>query len=207
MWKKDEKTSAEPPPADDPPRQTRNPGRAEPPAPTRPTAEQAAIGPSITIRGDVTGDEDLLIQGTVEGSVDLADHAVKVGSEGRVKANIKGRIVTVEGEVEGDVEAEQQIILRPSADVKGDITAPRIVLEDGARFRGMVEMGELPGDDTGDRSKAGAGRDAVRGSSGTTSSAPPGNESGESSGKAGDDSKMGTTGSKSEREKVGGQAR
>jgi len=104
-------------------------------------SERATIGRSITIRGDVGGDEDLLIQGQVDGSVNLELHSVTVGSEGRVKANIAGRVVIVEGQVEGDLNAKEQIILRSSAHVAGDITAPRVVLEDGASFQGLVDMG------------------------------------------------------------------
>jgi cytoskeletal protein CcmA (bactofilin family) len=120
------------------------------PAPERPasvshsysSSERATIGRSITIRGEVTGDEDLLIQGRVDGSVDLKQHSVTVGREGEVKANITARVVTVEGKVEGNLSADEQVILRASATVQGDITAPRVVLEDGARFRGGVDMGE-----------------------------------------------------------------
>lgn len=137
MWKKDEV-----------PTQTPTATRPEPtPRPERPTsssapAERATIGRSITIKGEVTGDEDLLIQGRVDGSVDLKQHAVTVGPDGEVKASIVARIVTVEGRVEGDLSADEQVILRSSASVHGDITAPRVVLEDGARFRGGVDMGE-----------------------------------------------------------------
>jgi cytoskeletal protein CcmA (bactofilin family) len=105
------------------------------------SSERATIGRSITIRGDVGGDEDLLIQGQVDGSVSLDLHSVTVGSQGRVNANITGRVVVVEGQVEGDLNAKEQIILRSSAQVKGDISAPRVVLEDGASFRGLVDMG------------------------------------------------------------------
>jgi cytoskeletal protein CcmA (bactofilin family) len=100
------------------------------------------IGRSISIVGEVKGEEDLLIQGRVEGSVDLRNQSVTVGEGGRVKADITGRIVAVEGEVEGNLQAEEQVILRSSARVKGDITAPRVVLEDGASFRGLVDMGD-----------------------------------------------------------------
>jgi len=135
MWKKDdtpEETSA---PGG---KGTWNPDRSSRgPAPP----QQATIGRSIRIRGEVSGDEDLLIQGHVDGSVNLKDHAVTVGPEGDVKANITGRIVTVEGKVEGDLTGAERVILRGSAEVAGDITAPRVVLEDGVRFRGGVEMG------------------------------------------------------------------
>jgi len=136
MWKKDEATGMEPQGVDTPPRPTHAA------RPSSPAGSRAVIGPSITIRGEVSGDEDLLIQGRVEGSVDLELHAVTVGGEGRVNANITARIVTVEGEVEGDLKAKEQVILRGSARVKGDLTAPRVVLEDGANFRGLVDMGD-----------------------------------------------------------------
>ena len=100
----------------------------------------AVFGPSITIKGDVTGDEDLLIQGRVEGSVDLAQHNVTIGPSGKVKAGVSGRMVVVEGEVEGDLRAVEQIILRRTAKVEGSLSAPRVALEDGASFRGGIEM-------------------------------------------------------------------
>ena len=136
MWKKDEAMP-------DTPREVEVPRRPEVPrsTPSAPTG-RAVIGPSIMIHGEVTGDEDLLIQGNVEGSVDLEEHALTVGAEGRVKANIKARVITVEGEVEGDLRARDQVVLRSAASVKGDITAPRVVLEDGANFRGLVDMGD-----------------------------------------------------------------
>ncbi len=100
----------------------------------------AMIGPSITIKGDVSGDEDLIIQGRIEGKVDLAQHNVTIGEDGRVKADVHGRTVIVEGEVEGDLRAQEQIILRHTAKVQGSIAAPRVSLEDGAVFRGGIEM-------------------------------------------------------------------
>lgn len=141
MWKKDdelEATANTPPPA----------GSATPTKPrtSNPQAglEQATIGRSITIRGDVTGDEDLLIQGRIEGTVDLKQHNVTVGPEGRVKANLKGRTVTIEGEVDGDVLGQEQVALRASSKVNGDIVAPRVVLEDGASFLGSIDMSGKP---------------------------------------------------------------
>jgi cytoskeletal protein CcmA (bactofilin family) len=115
-----------------------------PEAPRAPVARStghATIGPSIVVRGEVSGNEDLLIQGKLDGSVALDLNAVTVGSGGRVKADITGRIITIEGNVEGNLNAKEQIILRGSAVVQGDIKAPRVVLEDGASFRGLVDMG------------------------------------------------------------------
>ncbi len=101
----------------------------------------AIIGKSITIQGEVTGDEDLTIQGHVDGSVSLDEHAVTVGPDGKVDADIIARVITVEGHVDGDLDADDQIVLRGSARVEGDISAPRVVLEDGSYFRGAVDMG------------------------------------------------------------------
>jgi cytoskeletal protein CcmA (bactofilin family) len=102
--------------------------------------ERAIIGPSITIKGDVTGDEDLVIQGRVEGKVDLAQHNVTVGANGRIRANIFGRSVTVEGEVEGDLHADEHIAIRKSGKVHGNVSAPRVTIEDGAMFKGSIDM-------------------------------------------------------------------
>jgi len=137
MWKKDDVT----PPATVPPAgRERTSNHPETPAAPGEARERASIGRSITIKGEVQGEEDLLIQGRVEGSVDLQQQSVTVGQDGRVKADINGRIVTVEGEVEGDLQAQEQVILRASARVQGDIIAPRVVLEDGASFKGLVDM-------------------------------------------------------------------
>ena len=112
-----------------------------PRAPLARSTGSATIGPSILVRGEVSGNEDLLIQGELDGSVALDNNSVTVGGGGRVKANITGRIITIEGNVEGNLNAKEQIILRGSAIVQGDLKAPRVVLEDGASFRGLVDMG------------------------------------------------------------------
>ena len=111
---------------------------------TRPVSDRATIGPSITIHGDVTGEEDLLIQGRIEGKVDLKQHNVTIGSNGRVKADIYARTVIIEGGVEGSLFGDEQIIIRKSGQVRGDIVAPRVTLEDGATFKGSIDMEVTP---------------------------------------------------------------
>jgi cytoskeletal protein CcmA (bactofilin family) len=100
----------------------------------------AVIGSSITVKGDISGDEDVMILGRVQGTVNLAQHNVTIGPSGRVKADVHGKMVIVEGEVDGDLRAGEQIILRKTAKVEGSISAPRVALEDGAVFRGGIEM-------------------------------------------------------------------
>jgi cytoskeletal protein CcmA (bactofilin family) len=106
--------------------------------------DAATVGASIAIVGDITGDEDLTILGRIEGKVDLPQHVVTVGQTGRVKADIHARVVSVAGEVRGNLVAGEQILIRKTATMLGNLTAPRVGLEDGCSFRGSVEMESLP---------------------------------------------------------------
>lgn len=116
----------------------------EPAARQRTDSSQfAVIGRSIQISGDVKGDEDLMIEGDVSGTVELKNHALTVGKEGKVKANISARSITVDGTTDGDLFASERIAIRASADVRGNLLAPRISIEDGAHFKGSVEMDQV----------------------------------------------------------------
>jgi cytoskeletal protein CcmA (bactofilin family) len=102
--------------------------------------DKATIGPSITIKGELIGDEDLLIQGRVEGRVDLRKHNITVGKSGRIKADLFGQCIHIEGEVEGNLFGDEQVVVRQSGVVHGNITAPRVSLEDGSKFKGSIDM-------------------------------------------------------------------
>ena len=114
-----------------------SPVASEPP---RRSTTGATIGPSIFIKGDLSGEEDLVIEGRVEGKVDLKQNNVTVGKNGRVRADVFGRVVIIEGEVDGNVFAREQAILRQAGAIRGNITSPRVVLEDGSRFKGSIDM-------------------------------------------------------------------
>ena len=98
------------------------------------------------IKGTVTGDEDLLIQGKVEGSIDLSAHEVTVGESGKVNADIMARTVRIDGEVSGDITGDEMVVISRTGNVRGNITAPRMTLEDGAIFKGAIDMD--PGETT-----------------------------------------------------------
>jgi len=102
------------------------------------------IGPSIKIKGEVTGEEDLLIQGKVEGTITLKNQEVSVGESGEVLADINARVVKIEGEVIGDIAGREKVVIAKSGNVRGNIVAPRVTLEDGAIFKGSIDMD--PGD-------------------------------------------------------------
>ena len=105
----------------------------------------ATIGPSIRIKGELSGEEDLLVQGVVEGSVDLPKNLLTVGQDGQVNATVTARRVEVDGKVEGDISGTEQVVLRRSGQVRGNIAAPRVTLEDGCRFKGSIDMDEESG--------------------------------------------------------------
>jgi cytoskeletal protein CcmA (bactofilin family) len=107
---------------------------------TQSSKERALIGPSIEIKGDMRGAEDLHIEGRVDGKIDLPQCGVTVGKSGRVNADITSRTIVVMGEVNGDMFGEEQIILRQSSTVHGNLFAPRVTLEDGAKFKGSIDM-------------------------------------------------------------------
>jgi cytoskeletal protein CcmA (bactofilin family) len=98
------------------------------------------IGASIVVRGEISGEEDLLVEGRVEGKIDLRQNAVTVGAKGQLVAEVHARLLLIDGEVEGNLTAEEQVVLRKSGRVKGDIVSPRVTIEDGARFKGSIDM-------------------------------------------------------------------
>jgi len=100
----------------------------------------AAIGPSIFVKGNLTGEEDLLIEGRVEGKIVLKKNSVSVGRSGRVKADIHGNSIRVDGEVQGNLIGEKEIVIRASGQVEGNLVAPSITLENGSRFKGSIDM-------------------------------------------------------------------
>lgn len=102
--------------------------------------QTAIIGQSIQIKGELTGHEDLTIDGSVEGKIELKENNLTVGPNGKIKADINAKTVTITGEVHGDVTAEEKVEMRETGKLHGNIVAPRVVIADGALFKGSVEM-------------------------------------------------------------------
>ena len=100
----------------------------------------SVLGPTLYFKGDLSADEDLLIQGRVEGSVTHTQR-LTVGAQGTVKANIKAQLIIVEGTVEGDLIAEKSIFVKETARVCGNIVAPTVSILEGASFSGNIDMG------------------------------------------------------------------
>src|SRR5687767_14716860 len=98
------------------------------------------IGKSVVIKGELNGSEDLTIEGQVEGKIELKDHALTIGPNGKIKAQVFAKSVIVLGEVTGNVAASEKVDIRDGGSVDGDITSPRVAIAEGAHFRGSVDM-------------------------------------------------------------------
>lgn len=107
---------------------------------TEAKAPIAVIGPKIRFKGELEGEEDLLIQGSIDGTISLSGQNLIIGEQGQLRANARAKTINVEGRVKGDLEGEERISIRASSQVQGNIKAERVVLEDGAKFRGSIEM-------------------------------------------------------------------
>ncbi|MBM62021.1 MAG: cell shape determination protein CcmA [Acidobacteria bacterium] len=105
-----------------------------------PERETVTIGKSIVIKGDVTGSENLTIDGKVEGKIELKQHLLTIGQYGRIQAEVFAKSVVVLGEVAGNIRASEKVAIRDNGTVEGDIVAPRVAIAEGARFRGGIDM-------------------------------------------------------------------
>jgi cytoskeletal protein CcmA (bactofilin family) len=107
------------------------------------------IGKSVVIKGELTGSEDLTIEGHVEGKIELRQNVLTIGPNGRIKAQVFAKSVVILGEVTGNVTASEKVDLRDNGSVDGDIAAPRVAIAEGAHFRGSIDMqraGAKPGE-------------------------------------------------------------
>lgn len=116
--------------------------------------EQAHIGKSVVIKGEVSGSEDLYLDGQIEGAIDLKGNRLTIGPNGRVKANINARSAVIHGKLEGNINATDRVDLKQSATMTGDIVTQRISIDEGAFFKGGVDISQAA--NTGAKPGAGA---------------------------------------------------
>jgi cytoskeletal protein CcmA (bactofilin family) len=130
------------------------------------TAEFAHIGKSVIIKGELSGSEDLYVDGQVEGSIELSGNRLIIGPHGQVRANVNAKGVIVQGKLEGNIRASERAELAKSAVVAGDILTQRVAIEEGAYFKGKVDI-----------QREGAKMDGVKSSSSASPSAAVGSVS------------------------------
>ena len=105
----------------------------------------AVIGRSLTVTGEIAGEEDLLVEGRIEGTVSLKKHCVTIGETGAVDGDIHARIIRVSGDLKGDLFGGEQVVVHSTGNVRGNITAPQVCLENGAKLKGSIDMDPQPG--------------------------------------------------------------
>lgn len=98
------------------------------------------IGKSVIIKGELSGSEDLTIEGQVEGKIELRENILTIGPNGRIKAQVFAKSIVVEGHVTGDITATERVDIRDNGSVDGDLISPRVAIADGAHFRGSIDM-------------------------------------------------------------------
>jgi cytoskeletal protein CcmA (bactofilin family) len=140
MWKRDESVRPT----------SGQPAAPQPAAPATAAAPREAshimekdivnIGKSVVIKGELNGSEDLTIEGHVEGTIQLRDHVLTIGPNGRIKAQVFAKSVIVLGEVTGNVTASDKVDIRDNGSLDGDIVSPRVAIAEGAHFRGSIDM-------------------------------------------------------------------
>jgi cytoskeletal protein CcmA (bactofilin family) len=149
MWKRDEgvRPAGAPsaPPAGAPPAQAPQTPNVEPAAgASRSSATFARdvvnIGKSVVIKGELSGSEDLTIEGQVEGKIELRQNVLTIGPNGKIKAQVFAKSVIVLGEVVGNVTASEKVDIRDNGSVDGDLVSPRVAIAEGAHFRGSIDM-------------------------------------------------------------------
>lgn len=141
MWKPSQPGNTNLTPTPEPPRPAPPAPAFEPPGRTPPpTGDQATIGKGLFIKGEITGSESLFVDGKVEGSITLPGNRVTVGRNGQVAANITAREIVILGKIRGNVSASDRVEIRAEGSLTGDVTVARISIEDGAFFKGGIDI-------------------------------------------------------------------
>jgi cytoskeletal protein CcmA (bactofilin family) len=182
MWRKEEAKPQAAPQAPAPSTVSSQPAMVSAPAgapvsaatsPTLPVSPRATacIAQGIRIKGEITGKEDLFIDGTLEGKLDLGNASVTVGPNGKVKADVSAREVIVRGQLDGKIDGTERVQLWNSGRVTGEVRTERLAIEDGALLRGKVEAGRAQSRGAENRSKAGAAEASDSGKNSTAAAA------------------------------------
>ncbi len=140
MWKPTQSGPSSPAPTPEPIRQTPPAPAAEPARPAAVTGEQATIGKGLFIKGEITGSESLYIDGKIEGTINLPGNRLTIGKNGQVNASVNAREIVVLGKVKGNVSATDRVDIRAEGSLTGDVSAARISIEDGAFFKGGIDI-------------------------------------------------------------------
>ena len=155
MWKKRDEAVKPPQPATSSRSGPASTGQTE----STPQPERG-IGKRIVFKGELSGSEDLTIEGQVEGKIELRQNVLTIGPNARIKAQVDEKAIVIEGQVTGDITASERVDIRDHGSVDGDLVAPRVAIADGAHFRGSIDM-QRPGTKSEGESRGGENRRSV----------------------------------------------
>lgn len=124
--------------------QSTTPSSAPTPSPSASSvsssSKAAVLGATIKVKGDISGEENLLIEGQVEGSVSLSSHELTIGKTGKLNANLTAKNIRIDGQVDGDIIGKEKVVVTSTSQIKGNIVTPKMTLEEGARFKGTIDI-------------------------------------------------------------------
>ena len=145
MWKRDEPVRPSQPAPSHPVSSPPEAPAARVDAPRHVEREMVNIGKSVVIKGELSGSEDLLIEGQVEGKIELRQNLLTIGPNGKIKAEVFAKAIIVHGEVHGNITASEKVDIRDNGSVDGDLSSPRVAIAEGAHFRGSIDMQQKGG--------------------------------------------------------------
>lgn len=125
-----------------PEQKKQNPKHEQPLKNSSTSSQLASIGPSIHFKGELTGEEGLIIDGKVEGTIDLKGNQLIIGNNGEIKADVYAQTIIVNGSLTGELHGKEKVHISKTGKVNGNIFSPRVSLEDGAKFKGSIDMSE-----------------------------------------------------------------
>lgn len=131
---------AAPPPPSTPPAEEKTMSEAKSSNPAAASGSRTVFGRSVAVQGQITANEDIVIEGQFDGTITLPEHSLTVGPDGHVKAEVRARLVVVQGAVTGNIEAREKIDIRRTGQVIGDLVAAAVAIEDGAYFKGSIDI-------------------------------------------------------------------
>ena len=172
MWKKDEAVRPPQPTATGAVPAASDTGSARADVSRQTERDMVNIGKSVIIKGELSGSEDLTIEGQVEGKIELRQNVLTIGPNAKIKAQVFAKAVVIQGEVHGNVTATEKVDIRDAGSVDGDLSAPRVAIADGAHFRGSIDM-QRAGGKTPDAKPAGGPTPATGSTPGSTPAATP----------------------------------
>ena len=140
MWKRDEPVRPSQVPSSHPVSSPPVAPAANVDAPRHVEREMVNIGKSVVIKGELSGSEDLMIEGQVDGKIELRQNTLTIGPNGKIKAEVFAKSIIVLGEVHGNITASEKVDIRDNGSVDGDLSSPRVAIAEGAHFRGSIDM-------------------------------------------------------------------